>query len=188
MTKLSNIEFFRFEKEVWFRDDQGNNLRLSQDRSEVLSAVCETIESVYPRAHEALLKEYRVFNYDLRKQRFKIVDRFIRCNFGSIDHKKDIDARGHFNFEHVECPLRGICAVEGVVCAPQINTDLGKCEYEVLELWFRHYSQAEIAEKLIKSEETVHNQIFRGYRKLNVSNKAEFVDLAHRIKLFKEEE
>lgn len=186
--ELSNIEFFRFEKEMWYRNNLGENCKLTEDDRDIIAPMYDVIKSVYPKAYSALKDlYYRKFNCYIKRYQFKVVEWFLRCNFGRIDNTLDINARGCFNFEHVECPLRGMCKYEDVICNPEIDTTLGNCEREVLELVFKGYTQAEIALSLGKAQDTVHNQIFRGYKKLGVNEKSEFIHYAYTNKLFKTE-
>lgn len=185
MTKLANIEFFRFEDEMWARLETGTPLRLNEECRQIVAPMYDSIESIYTDAHKALSKEYREFSWNIEKFQFRIVDRFIRCNFGSIDNVKDIDTNGYFCFEHVECPLRGICQLRNVVCNPKVNSGLGRCEEEVLRLTCQGLSEQEIAEQTGKEINTVHNQKFRGYRKLGVHNAYELADYTNKHNLFR---
>lgn len=186
--RWNNIEFFRFEKEMWYRTLDEENHKLTEDDRGIIAPMFESIESMYPKAYAALkAMYYKLFSCNIKKYQFKVVDRFLRCNFSRIDNIPDINSKGCFNFEHVECPLRGVCTAEDVICEPELNTNLGDCESEVMELLFRGLNQSEIAEKLGKSQDTVHNQIFRSYKKLRVNEKADFIHYAYKHRLFKDE-
>lgn len=188
ITRWSSIEFFRFEKEMWYRTFDGENHKLTEEDRDIISSMFESIESMYPKAFAALkTMYYKLFSWSIKRYQFKVVDRFLRCNFSRIDNIQDISSNGCFNFEHVECPLRGVCSQESVICEPELETNLGSCEQEVMELLFKGFNQTEIAEKLGKSPDTVHNQIFRSYRKIGVREKADFIHYAYKNKLFKEE-
>lgn len=185
--KWTNVEFFRFEKEMWYRTFDGENHKLIEDDRDIVAPMFESLESMYPKAYAYLKAKYfKLFNSNIKRYQFKCVDHFLRCNLSRIDNVPDIDSRGIFHFEHVDCPLRGICTGEGAICEPELNVNLGNCEREVMELLFRGLNQGEIAIKLGKSQDTVHNQIFRSYAKLGVSEKAEFVHYAYKNNLFKE--
>lgn len=188
MKTLHNTEFYLFEREVHYRDANGEHHTFTEDDRGVISTIYDTIKECYTKAFKALLKEYSRFSWSITKMQFQIAGRFIRCNFGRIDNVNDIDRNGRLNTEHVDCPLRGVCHLEGIVCHPELDTNLGRCTHEVLGLVFQGYSDAEIAEKLGKSPETVRNQKIRGYYKLGVNNKADFIDLAHKNNLFRKEE
>lgn len=186
---LNNIEFFRFEDTVCYKADDGEIHTLSEESRDIIVLMFEAIESMYVKAYAALKDEYyKRFGWNPKRYQFNVVGRFVRCNFGNIDNVMDVNSKGCFNFERPECPLRGICKHEGVICAPELNTKLGPCEHEVLELLFRGLNNVEIAERLGKSPDTVHNQIFRGYRKLGINEKAQLIDFAHRNHLFKIDE
>lgn len=189
ITRWNNIEFFRFEKEIWYRRAlDGESYKLTEEDRDIVSPMFENIESMYPKASAALKALYfKLFSWNIKRYQFKSVDRFLRCNFSRIDNVPDINSKGCLNLEHVECPLKGICTYDGVICEPELNTNLGNCEQEVMELLFKGFNQTEIAEKLGKSPDTVHNQIFRSYRKIGVREKADFIHYAYKNKLFKEE-
>jgi DNA-binding NarL/FixJ family response regulator len=87
----------------------------------------------------------------------------------------------------VPCPLRGECILEGVVCSPEFNSKISDSEMRVLELLYKGYDKEEIAEKLFLSVHTVNNHIRNAYVRLGFREKAEFIDYAHRNKLFKDE-
>ncbi|MDR1561169.1 MAG: helix-turn-helix transcriptional regulator [Holosporaceae bacterium] len=147
----------------------------------------DKIESLYPKAYSALNKEYKQLTAIPSLKRFNIVNRFCRCNFGTIDNIRDIDGKGRFVFEYVPCPLRGECRLEGVVCAPEFNSKISDSEMRVLELLYRGFEKEEIAEKLHLSIHTINNHIRNAYTRLGFHEKAEFIDYAHRNKIFKNE-
>ena len=101
---------------------------------------------------------------------YRIVDRFIRCNFGKADFMRNDSEEGIFNFEEVDCPLRGICEDQGRICKPKPQLDINKEEAKVVSLYIRGLLPAEIAKRLDKSEKTCKNQIWKVCKKLNLAN------------------
>jgi DNA-binding CsgD family transcriptional regulator len=184
---MNNIEFYIFENETRYRLPDGTDERLTEGSHEVIKHMLDKIENLYPKAYAALNKEYKKLNAIPFLKRYNIVNRFCRCNFGSIDNIRDIDSKGRFVFEHVPCPLRGECSMEGIVCNPEFNSQISKSEMRVLELLYRGFEKEEIAEKLFLSVHTVNNHIHNAYVRLGFHEKAEFIDYAHRNKLFKGE-
>ena len=61
-----------------------------------------------------------------RYQKFRIVNRFIRCNCGELDTQKIDFIDGNINIEQVHCPLRGSgdCQYENVICNPKRTSAL----------------------------------------------------------------
>ena len=77
------------------------------------------IRDLYPTAFEALAETYPRSERNREFYEYKIVHRFIRCNFGEYDALTyDISKSGDFNFEDVRCPMRGECMFEGIICKP----------------------------------------------------------------------
>ena len=184
---MTNIEFYILDNETRYRLPDGTDEKLTESSLEVISFMIDKIENLYPKAYAALQKEYKPLNAIPFLKRYNVVNRFCRCNFGSIDNVRDIDSKGRFVFEYVSCPLRGECLMEGVVCSPEFCSQISKSEMRVLELLYRGYDKEEIAEKLFLSIHTVNNHIRNAYTRLGFHEKSEFIDYAHRNKLFKEE-
>ncbi len=177
-------EFYTFEDELWYRLEDGTTEKLIESSTHVINDMIERIESFYPKAYSALCKEYDRCKANLRLYRFKIVQRFCKCNFGNIDNIADVDPSGRFNLESVPCPLRGECRYEGVICRPEFDSRLTNGELRVLKLWYDGYTCEEIAEKLYLSYHTVCNHIRRAMSRLGLHDKAEFFRYAQQHKIF----
>lgn len=118
------------------------------------------IRDLYPGAFTALSKLYSVSERNKDFFEFRIVHRFIRCNFGEYDALSyDISHGGCFNIEDVRCPMRGECLHEGVICKPQLKTQLSQREEEVARLLAEGLTRDEVAEELHISVYTVHRHI-----------------------------
>lgn len=82
--------------------------------------------------------------------------RFAKCNFGNLDSTvEDINNNGKVNFEHVQCPLRGECKYEDIICNPQFNSSLSDAEMRVMKLVYDGKSNDDIADSLYLSPHTV---------------------------------
>ena len=79
VSSMERVEFFNFEDEVWYRDDSGASEKLT-DVSPIVSKMIEKIEQFYPKAYKALCAEYDKCKLNLSYYRFKIVNRFCKCN------------------------------------------------------------------------------------------------------------
>lgn len=182
---LYNVEFYTFENELWYRDANGNARKFTEKSDDITAEMIQVIEEFYPEAYAALEKEYAKCKNNIRYFRYRIVLRFCRCNFGKIDNIKDIDNQSILHFEHVTCPLRGECQLEGIVCHPEFNHRISPAEMRVLKLWYNGLSKKQIAEELYLSYHTVCNHIHNAFMRLNLHNKAEFIKYAETNNLFK---
>lgn len=184
---LSNVEFFIYNSELWYCCDRADMQQLTENNHEMVNELYEYIEQFYPDAFEALNKEYKKCKPNLPFFKFRVVNRFCRCNFGLIDNVADIEHSGKVNFEHVPCPLRGECKVEHIVCSPKFNHQISTAEYRVLSLLYRGMAREQIADRLYLSIFTVNNHIRRAYTRLGLHSNAEFTKWATENNIFSNE-
>lgn len=171
---MPGIEFFQDETDVVYRLDDGERRILSAGNRELVVPILVRMKSLYPWALEALQKEYgnlvgNQYNYE-----YRMVKRFVKCNFGRIDPVPDIDDMGDFHFEHVDCPLRGECMGEGVICHPEFNCTMSEREKEVMKLWIEGEPVGAIANTLRISPLTVKKHITNSYAKAKVNSASAF--------------
>ncbi|WP_297071262.1 response regulator transcription factor [uncultured Duncaniella sp.] len=134
------------------------------------------IRDLYPGAFTALSELYSRSERNREFFEFRIVHRFIRCNFGEYDALSyDINGVGEFNFEDVRCPMRGECLFEGEICKPVLQTRLSAREQEVAELLSEGLCPAEIGEELQISIMTVRNHIQHIKARLHLKNTSQIV-------------
>ena len=182
---LERIEFFSFEHELWYRLPDGTTARISEKNTDMIAALFSAVENFYPKAFAALSKEYKSCRPNITYFRFKVVARFLRCNFSILDNVPDV-ANGLFSgFEYVACPLRGECPYECVICRPEFNHKLSAAEMRVMSLWYTGLQEDGIAEQLCISPYTVHNHVRNSYIKLAVHTRAEFVKYVDKHNLFR---
>lgn len=179
------VEFFTINDELWFRDDKESK-RLSVG-TDIIRVIYDKIAEFYPDALKALNKEYARL-MDEGYKRFRIVNRFLKCNFGIIDKTLDLNERGEFKFECVPCPLRGECKLENVVCSPKFDSRISDAEMRVLQYVYRNRDREYIADKLCLSEHTVNNHIKNAYARIGVHSQAEFIEYATRNHLFTDDQ
>lgn len=118
------------------------------------------IRDLYPGAFSALSQLYSKSERNKDYFEFKIVHRFIRCNFGEYDALSyDISQVGCFNVEDVRCPMRGECLFEGIICKPTLQTTLSQREQEVATLLAQGLCRQEVADELSISVYTVNRHI-----------------------------
>lgn len=182
---MGGLEFYIFEGELWCKSDDGQNQIVDESQTELIKSMLDEIRGCYPLAYKALTKEYEKSSLNVPYYQYLIVRRFCKCNFGKLDGTKpDVDRTGKFNFEKVDCPLRGECRFEGVICSPKFNSKLSDAELRVMKLIYQGASKEEIAEQLYISPYTVKNHIKSAYLKLGIHEKSEFIRYANENNLF----
>ena len=185
---MGSLEFYTFEDELWCKTDDGENFAVDETRTEVISYIINNVRARYPEAYKALSKHYQKSALNISWYQYLMARRFCKCNFGCLDATtKDVDdihSDGVFNFEKVPCPLRGECALEGIVCGPKFNSTLSKQEMRVMKLLFDGRNKEEIGGELFISPGTVKNHIKSAYLKLGVHSEAEFIRYAKEHNLF----
>lgn len=182
---MGGLEFYIFENELWCKLDDGRNEIVTEDNTELVRTILNAIREHYPRAYTALAKEYQKSAMNVPYYQYLMVRRFCKCNFGRLDSTKtDIEQNGKFNFEKVECPLRGECRFEGVICFPKFNSKLSEAELRVMHLIYNGVSKEEAAEQLYLSPNTIKNHIKSVYLKLGIHEKSEFIRYANNNNMF----
>lgn len=184
--KLLQIEFALCPSgDLLIQDAKGVRTYREEDR-DITDTLFAMIETDYPEAFAALQDFYAKSRHNLLYYKYKVVHRFLRCNFGRFDNTLDIDARGNMHFEFVDCPTRGECPYQNVICFPKYNTSLSLREKEVMKLLCSGNTTAEAADKLYLSEETVKTHRRNAYRRIGVGSLAEFMLYAEIHHLFQD--
>lgn len=181
-TQITNIEFYNTpEGEVMVKAPGKAARVLKENDRELISEMLAIIRDRYPGAHSALMEISSSSTMNRWFYEYKVVHRFIRCNFGEYDqYTLDINSNGRFTFEEVHCPLRGECILETVVCKPQLNTHLTEREIEVFRLIAENNMQTEnIAKELNISPCTVNRHRENIKAKIRVNTVAEMVSYWH---------
>lgn len=182
---MEGLEFYILDDELWCLHPDGNNEQVTERNANLVKRILTIIREYYPEAYKDLTKWYRKSAANAPYYQFLIVNRFCRCNFGNLDStKRDIEPGGIFNFERVNCPMRGECQHEGIVCHPKFNSKLSDAELRVMELVYQGASNNDIADTLYLSPHTVKNHIKAAYAKLGIHDKAEFVRHAAKHNFF----
>ncbi|MCD8296813.1 MAG: helix-turn-helix transcriptional regulator [Prevotella sp.] len=157
---------------MYYTLDGQQEKRLTKFSREVTQPLTELIRERYPQCFERLIKIHKVIfkrsNNMNDEDKFKIVDRFVRCNFGENDLLTQDIENGIMHFEEVKCPMRGICPDENVICKPKGLLKLTRAQKEVANLYVEGYSFTEIAEILGKNPSTVKSLLYKLKMKLNV--------------------
>lgn len=181
---LTNSEFFTYEDEVWLRDADGSMRVLKESEYEIVDILVERISTFYPKAYAALCAEYQGCAANPPYYRYRIVTRFIKCNFAVLDSIPDFGSDLHCNFEHINCPLRGECRYDHVICRPEFDHQLSPAEKRVMALVYKGLSEEEIGECLRLSPLTIHTHVRNAYSRIGIHSKAEFIKYATKNNLF----
>ena len=179
-----NAEFYIFNDELWYITSDGHNRRLTEKDTEVISGLLSMISEMYPQAYSALQDEYSRSAVNVPYYQFLMVRRFCKCNLGRLDNTKIDLTQDKFSIERVDCPLRGECKHEGIICCPRMNTKLSDAEMRVMRLVYDGLSNEEIGSRLYLSPHTVKNHIKSVYAKLGIHEKSEFIQYANKNHLF----
>lgn len=179
------MEFFVSGSDVWCQTENGVE-RLDESNVELIDVMFDAICRLYPVAYESLKEWYARSERNISFFKFLCVQRFCKCNFGSLDlTEDDVTTNFKFHFERVQCPLRGECKYEGCVCMPPFNSVLSEAENRVMKLYYQGKSVNEISEELYLSPCTVRNHRASVYTKLGIHNKVEFIKYVNDNNLFK---
>ena len=178
-----NLEFYIYEGELWCKRGLENTL-IDSTQQELLNDILDRIRNDYPDAYKALEECYKKSAPNKNYYKYIMARRFLRCNFAQLDSTSYDIEENKVNFERVDCPLRGECKYDGIICSPIYKTSLSAQEIKVGALWYEGLSKDEIAGVLFLSPETINNHIRNIYKKLNIHEKAEFIKYADDKKLF----
>ena len=161
---MDAIEFYTSpDGFVYFKKQGEETKRLTKFHTDVIDKILDIIKQRSPESYAALYKMYR-------HNAFRIVERFVRCNFGEHDLLTQDIENDILHFEEVRCPLRGICELEGVICKPKSMVNLSKCEREIANLYLEGLTFAQIAKHLNKNAQTVKVQLLRIKKKCGVEH------------------
>lgn len=181
---MKNIEFYRTPTGgIMINDSKGTRELKETDRN-FISEMIKKIGEFYPEALADLSKTYECKRFNIPHFEYTIVSRFIRCNWGTFDSIVDIDQFGYFNFEEVECPLRGECKSENVICRPKFNSKLSFRELEVMRCYYEGCETEEIADRLCISIETVKTHVRNAFKRTSTHSMSEFILYAKNNNIF----
>lgn len=181
---LTNTEFFTCDNTVWYRHADGSVKTLLETDYDMVSELCEYISVFYPKAYAALCEEYKGSALNRTYYRYRIACRFIKCNFAALDNVPDIGPDLNCTFEYVNCPLRGECRYDRVICRPEFCHRLSAAEMQVMRLVFDGLTEEQIGLELKLSPHTIHTHIRNAYARLGVHSRAEFAKYALQNHLF----
>lgn len=181
-----NIEFFRFpDGEVMFRAENNFVKSFSMAETEIIEYQYQYIGLKYAGAMVRLIELFSASQKNIAFFRFKVVDRFNRCNFSCLNTSKmDIDEDGIFHLEFVKCPLRGgSCPDEGIICQPRLTLNIRKSEMLVYAQLKNGLSYDEISQVLSISPVTVKHHCEALRRQIGVSTNEKLIAFWHKNNL-----
>jgi len=145
---------------------------------------------LYQRLKEKMQAEPKVFNL-LKvwhpQSELAQLEKFTECRFGGLDFTPDISDSKVQDGEYWDCPFRGNCKGEGIVCKPLKfnNHILETLEIKLLNLLATNYTNEVIAEMLTISYGQFHKIKKILYAKLGIQTKQEATLIAVNLNLIK---
>lgn len=189
---LRNTEFYATSKGRIMIEDGILPLReYEQSDKDFTAEMLEKIKEFYPEAFAALCESFTPSRLNKDFYEYRMVHRFIRCNFSEYDITPDVDNNGVFRFEFVKCPQRGDmgeCKHCGIICNPKFNSKLSEREEEVMKRFYYSERVQDIADALCISIETVKKHKRNALLRLKLHSLSDFVSYAARNKMYESHE
>lgn len=173
---MEAVEFFIIGGQTCIRRNGVSKPLTPSDREEI-EWILEKMRSCFPEAVERLQVWAGESRPNKRFFEYRMVDRFIRCNFGDADFLYSDVENGMFHFEEVKCPLRGICKDENVICKPKFKMPVSKEESRAAVLYSKGLTANEIAKVLGKGVKTVKNQLSSAAKHLGLSRTRDLIKI-----------
>lgn len=116
---------------------------------------------------------------------YKRLEQFTKCRFGGLDYQADIKDNQLQDGEYWECPKRGSCKSEGILCKlPTYNGKrLEKEDIKLLQLTATNKKNEVIAEDLHLPLGSLHKFKKAVYQKLGIQTKQEGVVISFFLNL-----
>lgn len=171
---MEAVEFYIIGGQTCIRRGGVSRPLAPTDRTEIEWMLAK-MRSCFPDAVERLEAWASESAKNKRYYEYRMVDRFIRCNFGEADFLYSDVEDGMFHFEEVKCPLRGICKDEGVVCKPKFKVPLSPEEGKAAALYSKGLDAHEIARMMKKSAKTIKNQLDNARKRLHLNRTRDLI-------------
>lgn len=144
--------------------------KLTEKNTELIDKVCTILKEDYPDNWNELIADYAKSALPINAEtKYKIVNRFLKCNFSVNDNEPDIDDDFNFEFEKVPCPIRDECTK--AYCRPKLSNNLTKRECQIVPYLVEGLSHAQIGDILYVSPITIKNHVYKIYLKLGFTGK-----------------
>jgi len=174
--KCSSVEFFNDNKKVK-AFSQGK----IQDFYDLPFSILMVLRDALKNEHDAdtVLKEW------FPGSEMKRLEKFVSCRFGGLDFTPDIQNLTLGKGEYWDCPLRGVCKGEGIVCKPlTYNTEtLTTHDIKAIRLLATSITNEALAGELNLPMGTFNLFKKQLYKKLNIQTKQEAVVIAVELNL-----
>lgn len=182
---MVGLEFYLYEDELWCKTNDGENFIVDESKKDLIRYILEQIRNYYPEAYSSLCNIYSKSALNNEYYQYLMVRRFCKCNFCKLDTTSmDIDPKSKFNFEKVECPLRGECPYESIVCCPKFDSNLSQAELRTMKLLYKGLSVGDAEKELFLSPNTIRQHMKSVYVKLGVHKISEFIKYANDRNMF----
>lgn len=115
----------------------------------------------------------------------KQIEQFVRCRFGGLDYQADMTTDEIQEGEYWDCPLRGMCKSEGVLCKAISFKEsvLNNIDIKLMRLLTTNSTNEVIANELNMAMGTFHLAKKNLYKKLDVQTKQEVTLIAIKLNL-----
>jgi len=154
---ITDVEFYADTNgTVFVLYPDGSTKMLAETDRVLIEGVLDTLESLHPECLSRLKDIYRKSSNNKVYHEYRIVQRFIRCNWPLLDSNTKDFSPGQINSESFYCSLRQECEQCGIICNPKISTTLTSREIEVFSLIASGMQSEEIADKLFLSVHTIN--------------------------------
>lgn len=179
--KYRNMEFYNTpDGEVMIKEKNKPARVFTDSERDLIENILSLLRDRYVDAYNKLLEIYSKSERNKLYYEYRIVHRFIRCNFGEYDQfNYDINDFGNYDFEEVKCPMRGECLYEGVICKPRLTTELTNREMMVFRLIVDNMQTEEIAQELAISIPTVNRHRENIKVKIGVKSVSQMINYWH---------
>lgn len=157
---LNSIEFYQDPQgEMVVNPENNKAFTLTVKDREFIIATTILLENDYPEAWKGCREWNKKSKANALYYDFLCVRRFLKCNWAKFDGTLDIDTSGQTHFEWVECPLRGECKYENIICNPKFNSSLTRNDINLLRMIAVDNLTAEqIAIRVARSVNTINNR------------------------------
>ena len=173
---MEAVEFFLINGQTCIRRNGVSRPLTPKDRDAV-EFMLHNMEQCFPATVNRLREWAAESMPNKRFFEYRMVDRFIRCNFGEADFLNPDVENGMFHFEEVRCPLRGICKDEGIICKPKFQVPLPEEEGKAAALYSKGMTAKEIAKVMRKSVKTIKNQLGNAAKRLGLSRTRDLIKI-----------